>query len=47
MREELGYISRFSRGLSVMPGIRPRLAIGFFSTFLRSAVKSLGAADVM
>ena len=35
------------RGLSVSPGIRPRLAIGRPSICFRSPVKSMGVAPLM
>ena len=44
---EMGYITRFSRGLGVMPGILPLLAIGLPSISWRSAVKSIGLASLM
>src|SRR6185312_7052969 len=37
----------FSRGDSVIPGIRPRLAIGRPSISLMSPVKSIGVAPLM
>jgi hypothetical protein len=37
----------FSLGLEVMPGILPRLAMGFPSTSWMSAVKSMGLAPLI
>jgi len=41
------YIIRFSLGLGVRPGIRPRLAMGRPSISLRSPLKSTGLAPLM
>ena len=50
--DELGNIigpaeTRLSRGLGVIPGILPLLAIGSPSNSCRSAVKSMGLAPLM
>ena len=47
MTNKPAYTIRLSLGLGVMPGVRPRLAIGLPSISCRSAVKSIGLASLM